>query len=208
MVASMLALDTQFNAGFESSPRSFGMLFFVVGVVLLVLFHRRIAEAFTSGSILRLSLVVAAWGMIAYVSVPYAILVNALTAPGTTVLIEGPVAEKFIDQGKGAERGHIVVLFDAKTHDQARFLVSEANYNAVAIGATYSRCMYQGRFGIPFVWRFSKREPVCSPSHQVAGLPGSAPGADPMGPPIGEEQAMDRPEVAGSNAVNLHIRSS
>ncbi len=157
--ACMLALETPFNGGFVYSMERVGALSLLVGIPLLMIFQRRIAEALPMGVLARLFFIAIVWGGLVFFSWTYVVFINAVTAPGTTVLIEGPVAEKFTTSGKG--RGYLVGVVDLKTHERVNFFVGKDRYDDIQIGSTYARCMYEGRFGIPFVWRHAEKRPVC-----------------------------------------------
>jgi hypothetical protein len=155
----MILVEMLFNDGWLFAFKVLGAVELVVVPWLLYSFREPLLDQFYNRRLGMLFLLVSACGSFLLLGAPYVFLVNAATSNGDVVLFTGRVANKWISQGKG--KSFIVQLVDGRTSRPVEVLASRQEYESVAVGGQFSRCMSVGGLGLPYLWRYGTK-PSCA----------------------------------------------
>lgn len=148
--ALLFLVETAFNAGFSETVKYLAGPWAVIIFGLAAVHVRRAPhlkrQYWTVAILLYPLAVLFSWG--------YFIALNSIGIYDETVVFSGPVTAVHVSNG--GKDPSTITMHDANTNKTVEFWVSQRQAEEVDIGATYRLCFYSGRFGIPFVWRFSE----------------------------------------------------
>ena len=153
-LAGLFLVHTPFSAGVDVTIRY--LAFPIFALVLFFAHASRKKNALHQW--MRYFFALIMWPLLALLSWPYLLVINAVTADGSIRKVSGPVTEKF---GAGSRSSaYVIKLLDLATGEQVNVPISQSEWKGVKVGAGYKFCYFNGRFGIPYYWR-SAGPPVC-----------------------------------------------
>ena len=132
--------------------------------IIGLLYWRRQLQLWTQDGWLRpWFLMIVGFGLMMLSTAPYVFLLNAVSAGESTYLLAGKFVGKQESHGKSTS--HTLIINDLNKSDKVSFRVSKEDYDSMATGDNYQRCMRVGGLGMLFNWR-NGVAPLCSKTSQ------------------------------------------
>jgi hypothetical protein len=97
--------------------------------------------------------------ILAFMSWPYALLINATIGQSASIEVGGRVQEKFVSKSRSTT--FVLVTWSQQLNREIRLTVPEATYVATRPGDNYAECFYVGSLGFFYRWRYSDSLPSC-----------------------------------------------
>lgn len=103
--------------------------------------------------------------LLAYASIGYLDLANALTGGDEPVVVSGPIVRKGDTSGRMGPRTYLYVFYEGR---EIHLQVPISVWKKYKIGDTYSQTMYRGGFGYFYRWNTSQEISGVSPGHETS----------------------------------------
>jgi hypothetical protein len=108
---------------------------------------------------LFIAFVVAA--LMAHMSWPYVLLINAAFGTQESVDVGGKVIDKREIRGKGNTVNYVLEIQPASLEGTLSMSVARESYRVIKVGDHHSKCFYRGGWGLAYRWRYSDTQPYC-----------------------------------------------
>lgn len=148
----LLLLKTEFNGGF-----SLALQYLAPPLFLLVMGAAHANRKKVQPSWLAYFFALVMWPLLVVFSWPLLLVANAAAADGSVLEFSGPVSNKFMAGTRSRE--HVVTLLDQATRNEVKISIPPDAWDAAKIGEVYKFCFFNGKFGVPYYWRFAGPPP-------------------------------------------------
>ncbi|MFO6418600.1 hypothetical protein ACLBKS_00180 [Hylemonella sp. W303a] len=134
---------------------------FVLCILATMIFYEKFPERERSSANLFLFVAFVMAVVIAFMSWPYVLLINAAFGTQESIDVGGRVIAKHEIRGKGNTVSYILDMQPASLEGPLSMSVARETYRRVKVGEHHSRCFYRGGLGLAYRWRYSDTQPYC-----------------------------------------------
>jgi hypothetical protein len=152
----LVAIESVFNGGFDFSVR---ILWLPIAVLIFgfTWFNRHFLYQMTQSRWKTWGTAALAYPVLLLMAWPYVMALNAATSSGEKMIYSGPIQRKWISRG-GRGTSYQIDLLDQSTSTVIQLMISPQKYTSVKEGENFTIEFIRGGFGIPYRWRFQRRD--------------------------------------------------
>ena len=159
-VGLLIAIATPFNEAFAEALKWAIAPTLLLSVAFTRRYMRRMRQLSGRSTRSIWLYTVLTGGALAFMSWPYALLVNATIGQSVPTEAGGRVQEKFMSKSRSTS--FVLVTWSDRLNKEIRLSVPEAKYTSTNPGDHYAECFYLGSLGFLYRWRYSDSRPNCS----------------------------------------------